>query len=160
MEHFVERRARELGLRSTPVLASGAIDRLIRYDWPGNVRELANVVERALIQSDGKHLTFDDIVAPSRRSEHPDAVAVAFDDGHAPLDGSSHDAAQAMPAHLKLDEVEARHIRQVMEMTGGKIEGKNGAATVLGMNPATLRYRMQKLGISFGRGKGAAEKGK
>jgi transcriptional regulator with GAF, ATPase, and Fis domain len=45
-------------------------------------------------------------------------------------------------------------------MTGGKIEGKNGAATVLGMNPATLRYRMQKLGISFGRGKGAAEKGK
>ena len=160
VEHFVERRARELGLRSTPVLASGAIDRLIRYDWPGNVRELANVVERALIQSDGKHLTFDDIVVPSRRSEHPDAVAVAFDDGHAPLDGSSHDAAQAMPAHLKLDEVEARHIRQVMEMTGGKIEGKNGAATVLGMNPATLRYRMQKLGISFGRGKGAAEKGK
>src|SRR5208337_77429 len=77
VEHFVERRARELGLRSTPVLASGAIDRLIRYDWPGNVRELANVVELALIQSDGKHLTFDDIVAPSRRSEHPDAVAVA-----------------------------------------------------------------------------------
>jgi transcriptional regulator with GAF, ATPase, and Fis domain len=45
-----------------------------------------------------------------------------------------------------------------MEMTGGKIEGKNGAAAVLGMNPATLRYRMQKLDISFGRGKKTAEK--
>ena len=65
----------------------------------------------------------------------------------------------ARPTHLKLDDVEARHIRHVLEMTGGKIEGKNGAAAVLGMNPATLRYRMQKLGISFGRGKKkAAEK--
>jgi transcriptional regulator with GAF, ATPase, and Fis domain len=117
------------------------------------------MVERALIQSGGKHLTFDDIAAPSRRSEHPDAEAVAFDNGEVPPDGPAHDSAQARPVHLKLDEVEARHIRQVMEMTGGKIEGKNGAATVLGMNPATLRYRMQKLGIAFGRGKGAAQKG-
>ena len=160
VEHFVERKARELGLRSTPALAPGAIDRLIRYDWPGNVRELANVVERALIQSGGKHLSFDDLVAPSRRGERPNAEAVAFDNGGAPQDGSLQDSSHARPAHLKLDEVEARHIRQVMEMAGGKIEGKNGAAAVLGMNPATLRYRMQKLGISFGRGKGAAEKGR
>jgi transcriptional regulator with GAF, ATPase, and Fis domain len=40
-----------------------------------------------------------------------------------------------------------------MEATGGRIEGKKGAAVLLGMNPATLRYRMQKLGIPFGRTK-------
>jgi transcriptional regulator with GAF, ATPase, and Fis domain len=59
----------------------------------------------------------------------------------------------AEDSHLKLEEVEARHIRHVMELTRGRIEGKNGAAMLLGMNPATLRYRMQKLHIPFGRKK-------
>ncbi len=159
VEHFVERKSRELGLRFTPVLAPGALDRLIRYDWPGNVRELANVVERALIHSDGKHLDFDDLSAPSRRGELTGAETVASDNGNGTIESPPGDSAQAPPAHLKLDDVAASHIRQVMEMTGGKIEGKNGAAALLGMNPATLRYRMQKFGISFGR-RGTPEKGK
>jgi transcriptional regulator with GAF, ATPase, and Fis domain len=157
VEHFIERKARELGLRTTPVLAPGVIDRLIKYDWPGNVRELANVVERALIQSGGKRLTFEDMALPSR-AKLSDGKIAALDEGQSPLQGAPQDSAPSRQAHLKLDEVEARHIRQVMEMTGGKIEGKNGAAAVLGMNPATLRYRMQKLDISFGRGKKTAEK--
>ena len=52
---------------------------------------------------------------------------------------------------FRLDEVTARHIRYVMGITGGKIEGKRGTARILGINPATLRHRMQKLGIPFGR---------
>ena len=65
VSHFMEKKAHEMGLRIMPVLAPGAIDRLLKYDWPGNVREVANVVERALIQSNGKPLTFDDIATPS-----------------------------------------------------------------------------------------------
>ena len=149
VEHFVERKAQELGLSSTPALAPGAIDRLLKYDWPGNVREVANVVERALIQSDNERLVFDDLVNPGDRSAHGDATLTL-----SPLDGTP----PAPQDHLTLEEVEARHIRQVMETTGGKIEGKNGAAVLLGMNPATLRYRMQKLRIPFGRNKGRAEK--
>ncbi|MGD0232738.1 MAG: sigma 54-interacting transcriptional regulator, partial [Syntrophorhabdales bacterium] len=133
-------------------LAEGAIDRLLTYNWPGNVREVANVVERALIQSDGKQITFEELAGGAGNeggaSDVPrNGPALAVDTEPAPgkrLDG------------LRLDDMEARHIRQVMEMTGGKIEGKHGAATVLGMNPATLRYRMQKLGIPFGRKQGAA----
>ena len=60
VSHFMEKKVHEMGLRITPTLAPGAIDRLLRYDWPGNVREVANVVERALIQSNGKPLTFDE----------------------------------------------------------------------------------------------------
>jgi transcriptional regulator with GAF, ATPase, and Fis domain len=129
ISHFMEKKVHEMGLRVTPTLAPGAIDRLRGYNWPGNVREVANVVERALIQSNGKPLTFDDIgVAPRQVSEAPSGP-------------------------FKLEEMEAQHIMQVMKMANGKIEGKNGAAEILGINPATLRHRMRKLGIPFGRGK-------
>ena len=45
-----------------PQLAPGAMNRLMAYDWPGNVRELENVVERALILSKGRPLSFGDII--------------------------------------------------------------------------------------------------
>jgi transcriptional regulator with GAF, ATPase, and Fis domain len=150
VEHFIERKTQELGLSPRPTLAPGAIDRLLKYDWPGNVREVANVVERALIQCDNKFLVFDDLVNLNERSAHDDATVLTV----SPLDGTS-----AERDHLTLEEVEARHIRHIMETTGGKVEGKNGAAVLLGMNPATLRYRMQKLRIPFGRSRGRAEKG-
>ncbi len=129
ISHFMEKKVHEMGLRATPTLAQGAIDRLLRYDWPGNVREVANVVERALIQSNGKPLTFDDIAASPRQ------------------------VVESPGGPLKLEEMEAQHIRQVMEMANGRIEGKSGAAEILGINPATLRHRMRKLGIPFGRSK-------
>ena len=157
VEHFVERKARELGFRTTPALGPGVIDRLINYEWPGNVREVAKVVERALIQSGGKRLSLDDMALRSR-AKRPDGEPAVVDGSQPPLRGAAQSSAPFRQAHLRLDEVEASHIRQVMEMTGGKIEGKNGAAAILGMNPGTLRHRMQKLNISFGRGKKTAEK--
>jgi len=129
VSHFMEKKVHEMGLRITPALAQGAIDRLLRYDWPGNVREVANVVERALIQSNGKPLTFDDIAVPPRQ------------------------VVESPSGPFKLEEMEAQHIRQVMKIANGRIEGKSGAAEILGINPATLRHRMRKLGIPFGRSK-------
>jgi transcriptional regulator with GAF, ATPase, and Fis domain len=52
---------------------------------------------------------------------------------------------------LNLDEAMVRHIRRVLEMTGGRVEGERGAAKLLGINPNTLRNRMKKLGIAYGR---------
>ncbi len=52
---------------------------------------------------------------------------------------------------LTLDEVMSRHIRRVLETTGGKVHGKGGAAEMLGINPSTLRNRMNQLGIPYGR---------
>jgi transcriptional regulator with GAF, ATPase, and Fis domain len=126
-EYFIKMKAREMGFRSMPTLIPGAIDRLMAYDWPGNVRELANAVERALIRSGGKPLVFDD-VRPAQET----------------MEGSH-------PGNLRLEAMEKEHICRVMEMTGGRIEGENGAAMLLGINPATLRNRMRKLRIPFGR---------
>jgi transcriptional regulator with GAF, ATPase, and Fis domain len=132
VHHFVKRKTQELKLPSPPALARGAIDRLMAYDWPGNVRELENLVERALILSQGSPLTFDDL--PGRTDEGrlsaPDASAKET---------------------LNLDAVMSTHIRRVLEMTKGRVHGKGGAAELLGMNPSTLRYRMNQLGIPYGR---------
>ena len=69
VEHLVERKAHEIGLRA-PKLAPGSIDRLLRHEWPGNVREVANVVERALIQFSGQQfLFFDDVMSPLAKVE-------------------------------------------------------------------------------------------
>jgi transcriptional regulator with GAF, ATPase, and Fis domain len=52
---------------------------------------------------------------------------------------------------LKLDEMIINHIQKVLKITKGKIHGPGGAAEVLGVNPSTLRNRMNKLEISYGR---------
>jgi DNA-binding NtrC family response regulator len=49
-----------------------------------------------------------------------------------------------------LDEVISRHIRRVLSKTKGKVNGPDGAAAFLGINPSTLRNRMKKLGIDYG----------
>ncbi len=136
VSHFMDKKAHEMGLRIAPTLAPGAMDRLLKYDWPGNVREVANVIERALIQSNGKPLSFEDITATQPQTM------------------------KTMPVGpVRLQEVEAQHIRQVMKAANGKIEGRNGAAEMLGINAATLRHRMRKLGIPFGRTKNKSAPG-
>jgi len=130
VEHFLERKAAELNLGVTPRLAPGAIEALMSYHWPGNVRELENVLERALILHRDQPLQFDDLgraVSPMAEPASP-----AFD-----------------PTLLDLDRVMAKHITRVLGMTGGKIHGPGGAGEILGVNPSTLRYRMEKLGIPF-----------
>ena len=132
--HFIDRKSVELKLTERPLLAPGAIDRLIAYDWPGNVRELENMVERVLIKHRRGVLSFETLL--------PLAVSGGREEVQ--------DAEQNQP-QLSLDEMNARHIRQVMKLAQGKINGPGGAAQILGVHPNTLRKRMNKLGIPYGR---------
>ena len=140
VQHFMQKKSREMGLVDMPTLEPGALVRLMAYPWPGNVRELENAVERALILSRGEPLAFGDLQAPVK-SEAP------FESGVGP---GSHLGLQREDS-LALDEIVSGHIRQVLEMTGGRVGGERGAAHLLGINPSTLRKRMRKLGIPFGR---------
>jgi len=130
---FIERKAAELKVGETPQLAPGSIVDLMAYVWPGNVRELENVVERAIILHRGEPLRFDDL-------------------GSALGAGAASAAPEIDDSELDLDAVVAAHIHRVLRMTGGKIHGPRGAGELLGVNPNTLRSRMRKLGIPFGRG--------
>lgn len=132
VRHFIERKSREMRLPEPPPLARGVMDRLMAYPWPGNVRELENVVERALILKKGEHLDFDDLAigAPDRKPGVPGILP---------------------DKPLTLDEVASAHIRRTLESTHGKVHGKGGAAEALGINPSTLRNRMNQLGIAYGK---------
>jgi DNA-binding NtrC family response regulator len=108
----------------------------MNYDWPGNVRELENLVERALIESrrerEGMPLNFSLL-----RNTAPESNENLLVD---PINTS-----------LKLDDLISRHIQSVLTRTEGKINGRGGAAELLGIKPNTLRSKMNKLGIPYGR---------
>jgi transcriptional regulator with GAF, ATPase, and Fis domain len=132
VQHFIQKKSRDLKLTAIPTLAPEAYDQLIAHHWPGNVRELENAVERAIILHREGPLSFSEL-GPR---EIPEMVPV-FSTGE---QGS-----------YNLDQVTIDHIRRVLAITAGRIEGEKGAADLLGLNPGTLRGRMRKLGISFGR---------
>jgi hydrogenase-4 transcriptional activator len=134
VHHFIERKSRELKLTERAVLAHGALERLMAYDWPGNVRELENVIERALIQQRNGVLSFETPLAPQVPGRH---------------EGTREAGHNRTP--LSFDEMTIQHIRRALEMAGGKINGPGGAAQLLGLHPNTLRTRMTKLGIPYGR---------
>jgi transcriptional regulator with GAF, ATPase, and Fis domain len=134
VHYFVKRKSMELKLRERPVIPAGVIDQLIAYDWPGNVRELGNMIERALIQRRGGVLSFETFLAPPVPKIREAAPEVGRN-----------------RTLLSLEEMNVRHIRQALERAGGKINGPGGAAQILGLNPNTLRTKMNKLGIPYGR---------
>jgi transcriptional regulator with GAF, ATPase, and Fis domain len=134
VHHFIDRKSMDLKLTEKPILAPRAIDRLIAYDWPGNVRELENAIERALIQHRRGVLSFDTLL-PLTVSRGREVV----------------EEAGRNRVLSSMDEMNARHIRQALEIAGGKINGPGGAAQILKVHPNTLRKRMNKLGIPYGR---------
>ena len=135
VQHFIQKKTLEMKRSPTPGLAPGALDRLMAYHWPGNVRELENAVERALILSRGEALVFDDI-APKNDNAGVDRV-FSFP--------------EPAPQILDLNTMTSLHIRRVLDMCQGRVEGEKGAAWHLNTHPSTLRKRMRKLGIPFGR---------
>ena len=104
---------------------SPEVERLLAaYDWPGNVRELEHTVKRAVIVCPGTEIRAEDL---------------ALELGTTPPAKSAE--------WVDLEDYERRYICQVLAHTGGAIRGKEGAATLLGLNPSTLYSRMKKLGI-------------
>ena len=120
VEHFVNGYAKKFGKIITSV-SPRALQTFQSHSWPGNVRELANAIERAVIHAKGTVLHSVDHFEEA--SEEPPFSAKT------------------------LEEVEREYILRTLTNTGWRIEGPNGAANILGLNPSTLRTRMAKLGI-------------
>ncbi|MGA2516788.1 MAG: sigma 54-interacting transcriptional regulator [Thermodesulfobacteriota bacterium] len=120
VQAFVERYARKLGKQITSIQKE-TMKALQDYPWPGNVRELENIIERAVILCPGPILQLAD-----------------------KLEISSLPLSSAMRT---LEETERNQILKTLSETRWRIEGKDGAAAILGLNPSTLRARMHKLGI-------------
>jgi transcriptional regulator with GAF, ATPase, and Fis domain len=118
VKSFVQRFSMKMGKVITTI-APQETEALQNYSWPGNVRELENVIERAVIVSQGPTLSVE-VPKTSEKTTH---------------------------GKQTLEEIDREHIIRVLEVAGWRIEGKSGAAQTLGLNPGTLRSRMKKLGI-------------
>ena len=96
---------------------------LQHYRWPGNVRELENVIERAVINTQGGTLQLLDPLFSGGEETVPSGQ------------------------QRTLAEIEKHHILKTLEDTRWRVEGPRGAARILGLHPSTLRSRMRKHGI-------------
>jgi formate hydrogenlyase transcriptional activator len=126
VRHFTQRFARRMH-RHIETVPSSVMEALVRYPWPGNVRELQNVIERAVILSQGPALQVSLSglrVVPAQKD------------------------AGATPAPITLTDAEREHIIAALTATGWVVGGPKGAAARLGMKRSTLQKKMQKLGIT------------
>jgi len=139
VHYFVGRYAARIG-RKIASVARETMERLVAYPWPGNIRELENVIERAVILSAGAELEVAAEALPAATETAPDRGL-----GVKPGRPQVQDSAETDP--LTLEEMERRHIVEVLNRTTWKIDGPKGAAGLLNLNPSTLRSRIKKLGI-------------
>ena len=130
VDHFVQFFNRKFGKQMQKISESD-MAKLIRYPWPGNVRELRNIIERAMITSQGTKLSLQDMAGIFTKQEDETQQS-----------GHSEDK-----QILSLEEVERNHIQSILEAVGWRISGPKGAARLLKINPSTLRSRMEKLRI-------------
>jgi len=114
---FLQKYNRKLG-KNIRAVSDSAMSALTAYDWPGNIRELENTIERAMIITEGDRVEVDDL-PPSLRE-------------------------QDMTGHWSLERLEREHIMRVLNFTGGE---KKRAASLLGIDPATLWRRLRKYNI-------------
>ncbi len=119
VKHFSERMRRRI-----EIIPPEALHAFLQHSWPGNVRELKNVIERAVIWSKGPELSWQEAL------------------GNTPSDSKQ------TVERLSLEEVEKQHILNTLRITNWVIQGSDGAASILGLNPSTLRSKMKKLGLS------------
>ncbi len=124
--HFIQSRQRALN-RTITKIPGTVMAALQAYEWPGNVRELQNVLERAMIVSQGSILRVEEALGLT-----------------APEQGSG----ERRRPRESLQDVERAHIIHVLDHCHWTIEGRGQAAARLGLNPSTLRNRMRKLGIT------------
>ncbi|HSE89129.1 MAG TPA: sigma 54-interacting transcriptional regulator [Candidatus Binatia bacterium] len=118
---FLSKFGKKLG-KEVRGVSQKSMDSLVNYDWPGNVRELQNIVERAVVLASGSIVQIDVSMIPSGGATQESAVDT-------------------------LENAERNHILRALNETHWVVHGRKGAAEILGINPSTLRSRMEKLGI-------------
>jgi DNA-binding NtrC family response regulator len=132
--HFIDLSVKELGC-ARPILTRFGIETLQKYDWPGNIRELRNVIERAAIVAQGGPIAFDVPV---------DGTAMDLSD----LKQTSNEREEGkILTETEIRRRECENIFVVLQKTGWKIKGADGAARLLGVKPTTLISRIKRMGL-------------
>ncbi len=128
VEYLIERYAKKTG-KKIKTITKKSLDLFQAYDWPGNIRELQNVIERAVILSDGETFSVDEkwLKHESSQGSRP---------GSMPDGGLGRDP-----------ERERALIQAALAECDGQVSGPSGAATRLGIPRQTLESKIRSLGI-------------
>lgn len=133
--HFIQRAAQRLGV-PTPLLKAADVQSLLSYRWPGNVRELGSVLERAVILGQHKELDLKTALGVEGLRKYSSTAL------------SKTSAANVEDDRIEpLDSIIKEHLQRALVKTGGQVDGRRGAATLLGLNTSTLRGKLRKFGI-------------
>ena len=137
VEYLVERYAKKAGKKITHITKK-TLELFQAYGWPGNIRELQNVIERAVVLSDGDPFSVDE--SWLERKPPPESPRSSV----------------VEKGLLRLDADREREIIEaVLSETGGRIAGPSGAAAKLGIPRQTLDSKISILGIKKNRFKSA-----
>jgi transcriptional regulator with GAF, ATPase, and Fis domain len=123
VRHFVRKHSAKLG-KNIDIIPHKIMVAFQAHHWPGNIRELENIIERSVI------ITQTNIIQTDGFLDFQTEKSLGSSD----------------PTTLR--DVERTHILRILDETNWVIEGKHGASARLDIHPATLRSRMQKLGIN------------
>jgi formate hydrogenlyase transcriptional activator len=124
VEYLIARYASKAGKKIKQV-DERTLEMFRSYDWPGNIRELQNVVERAVILSDGATFAVDASWLPTSSLRPRNGCGLA---------------------RLGAEE-ERKVIESALAETRGQVAGSNGAAAKLGIPRSTLESKIKALGI-------------
>jgi two-component system response regulator AtoC len=125
VEHLLTELAAEMGLAKMPEVEPGVVDDLAAASWPGNIRELRNVLERAMMLSDGRAVRRASLTL--RRDDDGWAVRVPFPEGQS------------------LHEVTADIARRLIREALRRGQTKQEAARLLGISRHALAHQMRSL---------------
>jgi len=129
-KYFVRHFAAHLH-RQQPFVHEESLSLLRSYNWPGNVRELEHILQRAVILAGAGAIMPEHFAIGAIGGREAPAVGGAVDE------------------IVPLEEFERRYFVKVLKQTQGVIQGKNGAAELLGLKPTTLRSRLDRLGVEY-----------
>jgi len=123
VEYLVDRFAKQTG-KTIRNIEKQTLQRLTAYDWPGNVRELQNVIERAVVLSEGETFVIDESwLARKPRTPSNGTALTTLADGEKAL------------------------IEAALKETHGRVAGPRGAAAKLGIPRQTLEWKIRNLQI-------------
>jgi two-component system, NtrC family, response regulator AtoC len=134
VRNLTESLAKLMGLKALPVIDSNAMALLARYDWPGNVRELRNVLERAIIHSNGQRITPEQITLDSKLSATGSDSSISL----------RVDLTWGSSLNDALNEAKRSLVLEGLRRCGGSV---TEAARVLGVSRDALNYIMKSLHI-------------
>jgi formate hydrogenlyase transcriptional activator len=129
VDHMIERFASKGGKRFGSI-GTATFEILQAYDWPGNIRELQNVIERAVILSEGNTFSIEETWM--KRETSPRAMPTT-------------------PLSAALADREREVIEAALAESRGRISGPHGAAAKLGVPRQTLDSKIANLQISKSR---------